>query len=374
MQIDLYCTTDLTYDQRMQRTARSLAAAGHQVTLVGRQLQKSLPLTHEPYKQVRLKCWFHSGWIFYFEYFIRMFWLAFWSTSEVLVGVDIDTLPGLALGRYLSWGFRYKRLIYDAHELFSEQEEVVSRPIIRRCWQWLEDRSIPQADMCYTVSHSLAAYFNDRYKRPFGVVRNMPDKISTASLDVSIESKLKEMQPYLLYVGAVNKNRGLEVILPLLQTHKINLVVCGDGPDLADLKERVCNLAIEKCVYFAGYVQPNKLKAYYSQAYAGLLLLQPTGLSYQFSLANKFFDYVLHGLPILATQLPEYEQLNQAYEVAVLCSQGEEESGLAKLLGQVGLYDQLKQQTIQAAKVWTWQNEEVRLLEMYHQLSLRSVL
>lgn len=369
MRISLYCTTDLTYDQRMQRTARSLAVAGHEVVLVGRQVTGSVPLDQQPYQQVRLICFFERGMLFYLEFLVRMFWLAFWSKSDIIVGVDIDTLPGLVLGRFLSRGFRPKHLVYDAHELFSQQEEVVSRPLVRRCWQWLEDQSIPQADLCYTVSHSLAQYFSQRYHKPFEVVRNMPDKFTTATHDVSIAHKLQELQPYLLYVGAVNKNRGLETILPLLTTHKINLVVCGNGPDLANFKMQVKQLNLDEIVFCAGYVQPSKLSPYYKYAMAGLLLLQPTGLSYQFSLANKFFDYVAHGLPVLATSLPEYERLNQDFEVAVLVKAGEEEAGLEKLVTDEGVYAHLKHQTRLAAPVWTWQQEEVRLLEMYHQLA-----
>ena len=66
-------TTDLTYDQRMIRICTSLANAGYNVTLVGRKLKASLPLTTQPFLQKRLFCFFEKGKLFYAEYNIRLF-------------------------------------------------------------------------------------------------------------------------------------------------------------------------------------------------------------------------------------------------------------------------------------------------------------
>ncbi|MEI2756589.1 MAG: hypothetical protein V9F46_09025 [Chitinophagaceae bacterium] len=66
-------TNDLTYDQRMKRICTTLAAAGYDVTLVGRRLPSSLTLTKEKYKQKRIRCSFHMGKWFYAEYNIRLF-------------------------------------------------------------------------------------------------------------------------------------------------------------------------------------------------------------------------------------------------------------------------------------------------------------
>ena len=66
-------TTDLTYDQRMIRICTSLAEAGFDVTLVGRKLSRSLPLTQELFKQRRINCIFKKGKLFYIEYNTRLF-------------------------------------------------------------------------------------------------------------------------------------------------------------------------------------------------------------------------------------------------------------------------------------------------------------
>ncbi|MEJ7665680.1 MAG: hypothetical protein WKG07_42250 [Hymenobacter sp.] len=57
----LAATTDLSYDQRMQRISGNLARAGYQVLLVGWQRPASVPLTPQPYAQHRLRAGFKAA-------------------------------------------------------------------------------------------------------------------------------------------------------------------------------------------------------------------------------------------------------------------------------------------------------------------------
>lgn len=50
----------------------------------------------------------------------------------------------------------------------------------------------------------------------------------------------------------------------------------------------------------------------------GINLLTDEGLSYRYSLANKFFDYVHAGIPQICIAFPEYKKLNVEHEVALL--------------------------------------------------------
>ena len=69
----LAVTNDLTYDQRMQRICSTLAAAGYDVTMVGRRLSHSRPLAQRGFRQKRLRCLINKGVLFYAEYNIRLF-------------------------------------------------------------------------------------------------------------------------------------------------------------------------------------------------------------------------------------------------------------------------------------------------------------
>ncbi|MGV3640528.1 MAG: hypothetical protein ACO1NZ_08425, partial [Adhaeribacter sp.] len=145
-------TTDLNYDQRMQRICRSLQQAGYAVTLVGRQWPQSRPLETQIYAQHRLKCRFSKGKLFYLEYHLRLAWFLWPRRDNAYVAIDLDTvLPVYGKARLSGTPF-----VYDAHEYFPETPEVVRRPWIKGLWLAVEGFILPRTRFAYTVSSSIA--------------------------------------------------------------------------------------------------------------------------------------------------------------------------------------------------------------------------
>jgi glycosyltransferase involved in cell wall biosynthesis len=356
----LTVTTDLNYDQRMMRICSSLASAGHRVCLVGRELPSSLPLQARPYEQRRLRCWFHRGKLFYLEYNIRLFcWLLFrrWDT---LCSVDLDTLlPGFLLHRLLG-----RKLVYDAHEYFTEVPELQERPRIKALWEALANWIIPRLKHCYTVGSGLAQLMEARYSVPFGVVRNVP-----RASPFPDEPRTLSWPVILLYQGALNEGRGLEAMLEAMTLlPEAELWLAGEG-DLSELlRRRAEALNLGERVRFWGFLLPEALQALTPQASIGLNLLENKGLSYYYSLANKAFDYVQAGLPSLQMDFPEYRRLNEEYEAYLLVPNLEPETlanQIRRLLDEPGLYAHLHQNCRAAAQTWTWEQEEGGLLQYY---------
>jgi hypothetical protein len=127
-------------------------------------------------------------------------------------------------------------------------------------------------------------------------------------------------------------------------------------------------------VEFKGYVLPAALRVLTAQATVGIMLLENTGLSYYYSLANKFFDYVQAGIPQLCIDFPEYRALNARHEVAELVpdlAPATLAAALARLLpgGQPGArYHQLAANCRRARAEWSWQQEEKTLVNLYRNL------
>ena len=58
-------------------------------------------------------------------------------------------------------------------------------------------------------------------------------------------------------------------------------------------------------VDFIGRVPYEQLSEYTAKASVGLLLEEPVGLSFQYALPNKLFDYIHADLPFIASDLIE---------------------------------------------------------------------
>ncbi|AMM53028.1 hypothetical protein TH61_17080 [Rufibacter sp. DG15C] len=339
----------------MQRIASALAKAGYAVSLVGRALPASLPLDKTDFTQTRLTCFFHTGPLFYLEFNLRLFFWILKASPDILGIVDADT----ALAGVMAAKLKKMLVTYDAHELFPEMPEVVHRPLVKKIWGSLEELAFKRADRAYTVSTSLASYFQDKYHMPVGLVRNMPWKVSTNASE--------QEPPYFIYQGALNVGRGLECLLHAMQGVEVHLMICGIGPLEAELKRLSYQLALEGKVQFKGNVPPEDLMTLTQKAKAGIMLLEENGLSYFYSLANKFFDYVHAGIPQVCIAFPEYKALNQLHEVAVLTELevSQVQAALQSLLHDKELYSQLQQNCLTAREEWNWEKESQALLKIY---------
>lgn len=356
-QLILTVTTDLTYDQRMQRICRSLSKE-YDVLLVGRQLPDSRPLEREAYRQHRITCKYHSGKLFYAEYNWRLLYWLKKQSFDAVCAIDLDTI----LPAYLAAKSRNKPLIYDSHEYFTEMEEIVVRPMIQKAWLALEKWLIPKAALAYTVSQSIANVYTQKYGLPFYTIRN----IATAYP----QSKRKEHGDYFIYAGAVNEGRGLEQIIRAFRFIDSQLLICGKGDKLNDLQKLTQELQLENKIIFKGYVQPQPLQELIAGARAGFLLLTNKGKSYYYSLANKFFDYMQSGIPQITIDFPEYRFLNDKYGFAVLIPLEEEAiiQAANRLIHEESFAQELRQNAYKASKTLNWQNEEEKLLNLYRQL------
>ena len=162
-------TTDLTYDQRMIRICSSLVQAGYKVTLVGRKMKNSIPLNEKSFKQKRINCLFEKGKLFYTEYNIRLFFFLLFKKMDCIGAIDLDTI----LPCYFISRIKKTKRVYDAHELFCEMKEIVTRPVIYKVWKKIEQFTVPKFRAGYTVNQFIAAEFKKMYGVDYGVIRNI---------------------------------------------------------------------------------------------------------------------------------------------------------------------------------------------------------
>ncbi|QKG55884.1 glycosyltransferase [Hymenobacter sp. BRD128] len=206
------------------------------------------------------------------------------------------------------------------------------------------------------------------------MVRNVP----VAAPAISSPQLPAGAPPVLLYQGALNVGRGLAELLAAMPRVPARLIVCGEGDCSAALRAQAQSLGLLTSgqVEFRGYVLPAELRLLTAQATVGIMLLENVGLSYYYSLANKFFDYVQAGIPQLCIDFPEYRALNTRHEVAELVpdlAPATLAAALARLLpgGRPGArYQQLAANCRQARQEWNWQQEEKTLVQLYAALNL----
>lgn len=367
--IYLTVTNTLTYDQRMTRICSSLQAAGYNIVLIGRAAKPLPVLQRQLYKQIRLRMWFQKGKLFYIEYNLRLFFFLLIQKMDAVCAIDLDTiLPCLVVSK-----LKNIPRVYDAHELFTELKEVVSRPSIHTFWLWVEKKAVPAFRYGYTVNQFIADEMNRRYGVNYQVVRNLPFKANPKDNLLNNEVQPLPLLPpkFFLYQGAVNEGRSFETLIPAMRHVEIPLVIAGDGNFMHQVKQLIATHQVENNIILLGAVAPNVLRQLTPKAWYGLTLFESTGLNQYYSLANRFFDYIQAGIPQLCVDYPEYRAINQQYSIAWLIndlSPASLANNLNKLAIDRVLYEGLQRNCATAAQALCWENEEQRLKDFYKQL------
>lgn len=353
-------TNDLVYDQRMLRICGSLARAGYSVTLVGRMHRNAPALMARPFEQRRLHCWFRKGFLFYTEYSVRLFFYLLFKRMDLVCAIDLDTI----LPCYLVSRLRKKQRVYDAHELFCEMKEVVSRPRIYRFWKWVERTTVPRFKNGYTVNGPIRDQFEKEYGVRYRVIRNLP------VLDETFVVPGKG--DYILYQGAVNEGRSFETLIPAFRYVDRPLWIFGDGNFFEQAVQLVREHGLEQKIFFKGKLPPESLKAVTRKAAVGITLFENNGLNNYLSLANRFFDYIHAAVPQLCVAYPAYTEINQRFEVAELVSDLSPVNIAAKLnalIRDTDRYHRLQQNCLLARQALCWQKEEQLLLHFYKSIT-----
>jgi glycosyltransferase involved in cell wall biosynthesis len=354
--IVLTVTSDPAYDQRMIRICTSLQAAGYDVLLIGRLRPNSKDLPQRPFRQRRIRQRIDSGKIFYALFNIKLFFVLLFAKTDCFCAIDLDTI----LPVFYASRIRRKPRVYDAHELFCEMEEVVTRPSTQKMWYAIERHTVPNFTLGYTVNESYVREYRRMYGVRYSIVRN-----ATVLRPLVIPPKPEKI---ILYQGAVNHGRCFPELIRAMQHVDARLVICGEGNFYVDAQALVQELGLGQKVIFEGYVKPEALTAYTLSAYIGITLFVATSLSNELSLANRFFDYMHAGVPQLCMNYPEYAAVNGQFEVAMLLDAVTPQTvaeALNRMLNEESYYAHLQTQCLLARELYCWQKEEERLLEVY---------
>jgi glycosyltransferase involved in cell wall biosynthesis len=330
-----------------------------EVLVIGRKLKSSIPLKRA-YKTKRFKLLFNAGFLFYAEYNLRLFCYLLFTKKDMLLANDLDTL----LPNYLISKLQNKKIIFDSHELFPEIPELVHRPKVKKVWLALEKHILPKLKNNYTVCSSIAEFYKNKYHSNFTTIKNLPTKKEVKKGAFSFNTNSKKI---ILYQGALNVGRGIELMIETMHFLENNLLVLiGDGDICQTLKDKVCKEELDSKVFFLGKITPTELHKLTPLASIGLSLEQDLGLNYRFALPNKIFDYIQAEVPILVSNLPEMSQIISAYNVGEIVKNRTPEK-LAIQIKKV-LENEYAKELKLAKSALIWEQQEAQLLALFNNL------
>ena len=358
--------SDLVTDQRVNRAAITLHNIGMEVILVGRRLNRSLPLQQRPYKTKRFKLWFETGPLFYLSYNIRLFIYLLFQKADIFFSNDLDTLAA----NFIASKLKKVKLVYDSHEYFTEVPELVKRPFKQSIWLKIEKWIFPKLKNVMTVNDSIAEIYFKKYKVNVKVVRNVP---FAADLSLPVESRNNWNIPsgvkIFLFQGAgINIDRGAEESIEAIKmVDGAVLLFIGGGDVIEHLKSRVSESGLSEKVFFIPKQPFNELIKFTRMADFGITLDKNTNLNYRFSLPNKLFDYIQANLPVLCSDLVEVKRIIEKYDIGIVVSADDPQTLAGKMKEMMSDDTSLarwKNNLNIAAAELNWEKEQQKFIEV----------
>jgi glycosyltransferase involved in cell wall biosynthesis len=367
--------SDLTFDARVWKEARSLANAGYRVRLIGCKYEL-------PHAQTR-----RHGDIDVFEVPLgtRAGGISLLRRARALLQVwgAILRTPARAYHAHnihvapAAWAAsecRRSTLIYDAHELYGDMVgSGITARVANAVSAAAERFILRHSDMAITTNPSRARILEQRSGRAnVDVVANVPQLTEEVE---PLDPGFPTGRSTLLYQGGVYAHarsfKEMVSALPLLD--EFDLVILGPGRDeeFALVRRWARDAGVEQRVHFLPPRPFDDLVRTAASATVGIVPIKPVNLGSYTGDTNKLFEYLMAGLPVVASDLPEIRRAlaNGNPPVGELFDPFSPESiadAVRRIVADRDLYEARRREARRlAVERFNWRVEEQVLLRFY---------
>jgi glycosyltransferase involved in cell wall biosynthesis len=277
------------------------------------------------------------------------------QTVDLWIANDWSALP-IVRQLQAETGVRYG---YDTHELAVDEYahslrwRIGQRPIIAA----IELAGIAKSAFVTCVSDGIAEQlqrFHSLADRPH-VIRNMPP-YQAATLQTTGDAI------GILYHGVVAPGRALEQCIAsvALWRPEFRLTVRGPGePDyLQHLARLVAQSSARDRITISPPVPMTELVTQAKNFDIGLFVIDGHSRQNKYVLPNKFFEYMMAGLALCVSDLPEMRKLVRSHEVGALVG-GTSPAAIAQSVNALDArrIDEFKANSLAAARHYCWEHE-----------------
>lgn len=376
LKIVMYVLNNFTFDARVHREAQSLAQAGHDVTVVALK-DDHIPAREEigGYKVERLKLktrnWPKRGFFQIFKY-LEFMWLSWRLTKKIKPhichGNDMTGLLPAFAGAFSTGA----KIVYDSHELWLETNAIRKRGSLEmRVWAWLESWLIKAADRVITVSPWIADELAEKYgiPRPEVIMNCPPFEEVTRSNLIREKLGLPQDKVIILHHGAMSKRRGIEEFIFAGKYLPEDYCLALLGPESAFKEEQrriVAEEGLQGKVYFLDPVPVDQVVRYVASADIGTFLSSPDVKSHRLGLANKVFECMTAGTPLVVSEF--FEPFVKEIGIGIGCDQQNPQDlarAFIELWENREAYNEAHRNCVlQARETYNWQAQARKLEEL----------
>jgi glycosyltransferase involved in cell wall biosynthesis len=293
--------------------------------------------------------------------------------ADIYHANDLDTLlPAWIAARAARAG-----LVYDSHELWlGSARHLRETGALGRIRERLTERLlVRRAGAVIAVTPGRAEAMERMYPGlSVDVVENCPDPAPAAGSSDYLRraAGVPGGAVIALYQGAIAFERGLENLAracALLDPAGVRVVMIGPDMTSGVIPELAAAEGTRDVMTILPAVPSEELPAVTASADMGLILFQDTCPNHRYSLPNKLYEYMMAGLPVLASDLPEMSRVIGEAGCGALVDPGDPVAiaGAVRKMAADGESRRLMggRGRIAALERHVWSGQEAILLDLY---------
>jgi glycosyltransferase involved in cell wall biosynthesis len=297
---------------------------------------------------------------------------------DLVFAHDIPVLP-LALELRDAWQCG---VVCDLHELFAEQTAWVLSEAGRQYWRSVE-AALQRVDGILAVNQGVMDYVEERYSppAPIAVVHNslpyVPADIVRTGPRLAGFYEIPPDARTMVWAGTLRAQTNLETLIRGFGMARLDgwvLAIVGDGPLQDRLERLVVDERLLDTVFLGKRASQDDLVPLAASAHIGLLSYLPESDNLRIATPNKLFEYFQARLPIATTDLPEIARIVSQARTARFVDFSTPQSTAAGLRTFVddALPAISEEQLEDAARRFSWERDEGRLLSMVEEVTRRT--
>jgi glycosyltransferase involved in cell wall biosynthesis len=297
------------------------------------------------------------------------------TPAEVYHAHDVPALPAC----YIAAVLRGKPLLFDAHELPLAELRLTSPRLRTLCTRLLRKMILRCAGVI-TVSPPIAREIRRQYHAfQVALVRNM-----LAYRPYTPSNRLRQhldLPPHIriaLYQGNIQADRHPALLVQAARLldpqNVIVLMGKGIGSTVADLEALIAQEGVGERIKIIPPVPYEEMLSWTTSADVGLIIYAPDhSPNVRMCLPNKLFEYLMAGLPILATPLDAIAEVLTTYTVGHIVESLEPEKIAAALndfLADEAALAAMRINALNAVRAeLCWERECQHLVYLYHEIA-----
>lgn len=293
----------------------------------------------------------------------------YWKVNQ---WIKAQSKPDIILTRdpgYLPFLYKLKkqigsRIFYQSHNFYLDTKfQPHQKKINQNKFHKFEKKYLPALNGMFTLNNS--------QKELYGRYVNIPTHAIVPGLQKIYSAHDNFEKKKIVYSGSLQMKKGVDILLhsfAKIDDPQARLVLIGGRhkDEILPVQNLARDLNISDRVHITGWVSFDQVNRLLSDATLGIIPLKNTFYNQYLTAPSKLFDYIGHGIPVIASDLPSIRDIDCDGN-SIIYTDPDDSAGLTikidNILSNYSLYKIFSKKSHELANNYLWKDCGKRMMD-----------